>query len=153
MDTDFKFGFDAELLDRLTAEHKAAHEAWMKDLGIAQPSPPQTTRQHPAKRPLCGAKTRAGGSCQAQVVPGRNRCRMHGGLTPRKERPQEELPADPDELDRLVIEALKKKLAAYEEKHGTVTPLKRGQGSGRSGERWAVAQIKGLLAQRGIPYP
>lgn len=28
----------------------------------------------------CGAKTRAGGTCQAPVVKGGKRCRMHGGL-------------------------------------------------------------------------
>ena len=32
-------------------------------------------------RPRCGAKTRAGTPCQARVVPGKRRCRMHGGLS------------------------------------------------------------------------
>ena len=32
-------------------------------------------------RPLCGARTRAGGQCQARAVEGRERCRMHGGLS------------------------------------------------------------------------
>ena len=32
-------------------------------------------------RPRCGAKTRAGGSCNAPAVPGKERCRMHGGLS------------------------------------------------------------------------
>lgn len=27
----------------------------------------------------CGAKTRAGGACQAPAVRGKRRCRMHGG--------------------------------------------------------------------------
>jgi hypothetical protein len=30
-------------------------------------------------RPRCGAATRAGGTCQAPVVPGTHRCRMHAG--------------------------------------------------------------------------
>lgn len=30
----------------------------------------------------CGAKTRAGGSCQCPAVRGRSRCRLHGGLSP-----------------------------------------------------------------------
>jgi hypothetical protein len=30
----------------------------------------------------CGAKTRAGGSCQCPAVRGRNRCRLHGGWSP-----------------------------------------------------------------------
>ena len=29
--------------------------------------------------PRCGAKTRAGGSCRSPAVPGKRRCRMHGG--------------------------------------------------------------------------
>jgi hypothetical protein len=33
------------------------------------------------ERPRCGAKTRAGGSCKAPAVPGKARCRMHGGLS------------------------------------------------------------------------
>jgi hypothetical protein len=32
-----------------------------------------------AQAPRCGAKTRAGTSCQQAAVGGRNRCRMHGG--------------------------------------------------------------------------
>jgi len=34
-----------------------------------------------ASRPCCGAKTRKGGSCQARVVSGAERCRLHGGLS------------------------------------------------------------------------
>ena len=34
-----------------------------------------------AERPRCGAKTRSGRPCQARVVPGKRRCRMHGGLS------------------------------------------------------------------------
>ena len=30
----------------------------------------------------CGAKTRAGTPCQSPPVPGRTRCRLHGGLSP-----------------------------------------------------------------------
>jgi hypothetical protein len=30
----------------------------------------------------CGAKTRAGTACQSPPVPGRKRCRLHGGLSP-----------------------------------------------------------------------
>ena len=32
-------------------------------------------------RARCGARTRAGGECAAPVVEGRNRCRLHGGLS------------------------------------------------------------------------
>ncbi len=31
------------------------------------------------KRSLCGAKTRAGGTCQARALLGSERCRLHGG--------------------------------------------------------------------------
>jgi hypothetical protein len=30
----------------------------------------------------CGAKTRAGGACQRPAIRGRERCRLHGGLSP-----------------------------------------------------------------------
>lgn len=36
----------------------------------------------PHGRPTCGAKTRAGTPCKRAPVPGRTRCRLHGGLTP-----------------------------------------------------------------------
>ena len=32
-------------------------------------------------RAKCEARTRAGGKCAAPVVAGRNRCRLHGGLS------------------------------------------------------------------------
>lgn len=34
-----------------------------------------------ALRPLCGARTRRGGHCQARAVNGRKRCRLHGGAS------------------------------------------------------------------------
>lgn len=34
------------------------------------------------RAPRCGAKTRAGGSCQCPAIRGRNRCRLHGGRSP-----------------------------------------------------------------------
>lgn len=34
------------------------------------------------KRHTCGAKTRAGGTCQRQPLSGKKRCRLHGGLSP-----------------------------------------------------------------------
>ena len=33
-------------------------------------------------RPVCGAKTRNGGTCRNAPLPGTNRCRMHGGASP-----------------------------------------------------------------------
>ena len=30
---------------------------------------------------LCGASTRAGGSCQAKALPGSTRCKLHGGMS------------------------------------------------------------------------
>lgn len=35
-------------------------------------------------RPMCGARTRTGHPCQARAVPGRTRCRMHGGASVKK---------------------------------------------------------------------
>lgn len=37
--------------------------------------------RYEARRPLCGAKTRLGTPCQCQIVPGRSRCRLHGGAS------------------------------------------------------------------------
>jgi len=37
--------------------------------------------QRRKKRPRCGAKTRAGGSCLVRVELGKQRCRFHGGLS------------------------------------------------------------------------
>jgi len=39
--------------------------------------------QSPETRRRCGAKTRDGKPCNAWAVSGRERCRMHGGATPR----------------------------------------------------------------------
>jgi len=33
------------------------------------------------KRPRCGARTRASGTCKAPALPEKERCRMHGGLS------------------------------------------------------------------------
>ena len=35
----------------------------------------------PKDRPRCGAKTRRGTACRARVVPGKRRCRFHGGAS------------------------------------------------------------------------
>lgn len=32
-------------------------------------------------RPLCGARTRKGGTCQARAMKGRTRCKNHGGMS------------------------------------------------------------------------
>lgn len=37
----------------------------------------------PHERRICGAKTRSGKPCQKSPMEGRNRCRLHGGATPR----------------------------------------------------------------------
>lgn len=33
------------------------------------------------ERPACGARTRSGSPCSLKVVPGKKRCRLHGGLS------------------------------------------------------------------------
>jgi hypothetical protein len=38
----------------------------------------QSPRGRLRGRPLCGAKTRAGGSCKVRAEPGKARCRFHG---------------------------------------------------------------------------
>jgi hypothetical protein len=45
----------------------------------------QSTRSavpHLSHSPCCGARTRAGTPCQSPAIPGRQRCRLHGGLSP-----------------------------------------------------------------------
>lgn len=37
-----------------------------------------TGRSH---RPKCGARTRQGTPCQCQVLPGKTRCKLHGGMS------------------------------------------------------------------------
>ena len=39
-------------------------------------------KSNPNKK-RCLAKTRSGGKCQSWVIPGRDRCRLHGGASPR----------------------------------------------------------------------
>jgi hypothetical protein len=43
---------------------------------------PSLTLSQLSQSPRCGARMRAGEPCQALPVHGRNRCRLHGGLSP-----------------------------------------------------------------------
>jgi hypothetical protein len=49
----------------------------MAELGLAGDGSPLPRRD----RPSCGARTRKGAPCLARVVPGKRRCRVHGGLS------------------------------------------------------------------------
>lgn len=49
----------------------------MAELGLAGDASPLPRRD----RPNCGARTRKGAPCLARAVPGKRRCRMHGGLS------------------------------------------------------------------------
>src|SRR5947209_1048776 len=50
---------------------------------IGDLAPPSSERvSHMPQVSRCGAKTRAGTPCQCPPVPGRTRCRLHGGLSP-----------------------------------------------------------------------
>lgn len=51
--------------------------ARMREKGLAEDGSPLRTRD----RPCCGAKTRAGETCQKKVIPGMTKCRYHGGLS------------------------------------------------------------------------
>jgi len=44
-------------------------------------------------RPLCGAKCRDGHACVAHAVPGKKRCRLHGGLSTGPKRRRQADPA------------------------------------------------------------
>lgn len=47
----------------------------------ACPCEPVVMRQRKRDRPLCGAKTPKGVPCVRRAVPGKARCRNHGGLS------------------------------------------------------------------------
>ncbi|PJK28921.1 HGGxSTG domain-containing protein [Minwuia thermotolerans] len=49
-------------------------------LGLTGDTPPRPPRTLRAERPTCGARTRQGRPCRAKAVPGKRRCRLHGGL-------------------------------------------------------------------------
>ena len=49
----------------------------MRALGLLDDGSPI----RPKLRPRCGAKTRAGGQCQCKVIPGKRRCKFHGGMS------------------------------------------------------------------------
>ena len=38
--------------------------------------------RHLGEEQRCGARTRAGTQCRRPAISGRNRCRLHGGLSP-----------------------------------------------------------------------
>ena len=40
---------------------------------------PQPAPRKPKRRPLCGARTRRGEPCRAKALPGKRRCKFHGG--------------------------------------------------------------------------
>jgi hypothetical protein len=42
----------------------------------------ETRPENLGRTTACGAKTRAGTPCQRSPMPGRRRCRLHGGLSP-----------------------------------------------------------------------
>lgn len=74
-------GLPAPWAQRVREARRAFHQ------GVGQPRRPPK-----AQRPRCDARTRAGGLCRAQPEPGRTRCKLHGGKTPRpRERLEEEL--------------------------------------------------------------
>lgn len=51
--------------------------ARMREKGLAEDGSPLPRRD----RPCCGAKTRAGETCKKKVIPGKAKCRYHGGLS------------------------------------------------------------------------
>jgi hypothetical protein len=62
-----------EKMERLGMFDQAAAE---------EPVETEKRRKVPKKeRPFCGAKCRDGHACNARVVPGKTKCRLHGGLS------------------------------------------------------------------------
>ncbi len=60
--------------DAFTAENVKPVCDW--DLPL-HPSPPF----FPRRRPKCGARNRKGEPCEARALPGKQRCKFHGGLS------------------------------------------------------------------------
>ncbi len=40
-----------------------------------------STDSHQSHRVLCGAMTRMGTPCKAKAIPGKKRCKLHGGMS------------------------------------------------------------------------
>ena len=51
--------------------------AQMRAKGLAEDGSPLPRKD----RPCCSAKTRAGETCKKKVIPGKTKCRYHGGLS------------------------------------------------------------------------
>jgi hypothetical protein len=71
------------LLERWEQEkkRKAAEEKLLKTGFFRRGDDGQLWHLPKSEYPRCGAKTRAGGTCQMRVVMFRKRCRLHGGLS------------------------------------------------------------------------
>lgn len=74
---------------------------------------PQVAPRKPKRRPLCGARTRRGEPCRAKVLPGKRRCKFHGGLStgPKTEAGKQ-----------TIREAQRNRWAAYRAAKGIETP-------------------------------
>ena len=51
--------------------------AKMREKGLSDDGGPLPRKE----RPYCGAKARSGGACKKKVIPGKTKCRYHGGLS------------------------------------------------------------------------
>jgi len=51
--------------------------ARMREKGLSEDGSPLPQKD----RPYCGAKTRSGEACKKKVIPGKSKCRYHGGLS------------------------------------------------------------------------
>ena len=51
--------------------------ARMREKGLSDNGTPLPRKD----RPYCGAKARSGGACKKKVIPGKTKCRYHGGLS------------------------------------------------------------------------
>ena len=49
----------------------------MREKGLSDNGTPLPRKD----RPYCGAKARSGGACKKRVIPGKTKCRYHGGLS------------------------------------------------------------------------
>ena len=72
---------DRELRRWMVRAQKLIDKQQRRQQWRAEQAQKQLQKPPKSERPLCGAKTRAGGTCKARALAYADRCRMHGGLS------------------------------------------------------------------------
>ena len=70
-----------DIADALSGRLFYEYDLHSGELRLRRRRPGWQPRKGSSRRPLCGAKTRAGTPCRAVVVEGKARCKYHGGAS------------------------------------------------------------------------